>query len=105
MNVYVSPITSVSATYLDGSPNNVIKGDRYEVDISEIPAHLLGKLYTVTVKCADNSEFDIKVSTLSYVNTVLSNPTSDIASRRAVTSLYRYFKATQEYRQAHGYNN
>ena len=104
MNIYVSPTSSVSATYLDGSVISVIQDGRYVVNIAGISAHLLGNPYTVTVKCADNSEFNIKVSALSYVNTVLQN-SNDVTSRRAVTSLYKYFKATQAYREAHSYNN
>ena len=102
--VYVSPASSVSATYLDGSEYSVIQDGRYCVNISGVSAHLLGSPYTVTVKYGDSKEFDIKISALSYVNTVLSN-SSDSVIRRAVTSLYRYYTATKAYRQAHGYND
>lgn len=102
--IYVSPASRVSATYLDGSEYSVIQDGSYCVKIAGVSAHLLGNPYTVTVKCTDGSEFDIRVSALSYVNTVLSN-SSDAVIRRAVTSLYKYFEATQDYREAHGYNN
>ena len=102
--VYVSPASSVSATYLDGSEYSVIQDGRCCVNISGVSAHLLGSPYTVTVKYGDSKEFDIKISALSYVNTVLSN-SSDSVIRRAVTSLYRYYTATKAYRQAHGYND
>ena len=102
--VYVSPASSVSATYLDGSEYSVIQDGRYCVNISGVSAHLLGSSYTVTVKYGNSKEFDIKISALSYVNTVLSN-SNDSVIRRAVTSLYRYYTATKAYRQAHGYND
>ncbi len=104
IDVYVSPASSITSTLLDGSVMNVIEDGRHHVNIADISAHLLGNQYTITVRYGSNEQFDIKVSAMSYVNTVLQN-SSDTVSKRAVTSLYKYFKATQAYREAHGYND
>lgn len=80
----------------------VIQPDgRYLVQISGIPAHRLD--YTNTIRViTDNGSFDIKVSALSYVNTVLNSTKYNDNMKKAVTSLYRYYKATKEYRTSTG---
>ena len=74
---------------------------RYLVQISGIPAHLLDYTNTIQV-VTDNGEFDVKVSALSYVNSVLNKDTYNDNMKKAVTSLYRYYKATKEYRESTG---
>ena len=72
----------------------------YLVKISEIPAHRLD--YTNTIRViTDRGSFDIKASALSYVNAVL-NGSFDTDTKKAVTALYRYYKATMEYRRSIG---
>ena len=74
---------------------------RYLVQISGIPAHRLDYMNTIRV-VTDKGEFDIKVSALSYVNTVLTSSKYNDNMKKAVTSLYRYYKATKEYRASTG---
>ena len=104
---------SLSANIGSGGEAQVIENGRYKVNIAGISAHLLGKTYTITVHPYEGDTacpvFTVEVSTLSYVNTVLSSAIpsdgSDTDLRRGVTSLYRYYKATKSYRSAKGYNN
>lgn len=74
---------------------------RYLVQISGIPAHRLD--YTNTIRVVtDKGEFDIKVSALSYVNTIINSDKYNTNMKKAVTSLYKYYKATKEYRESTG---
>ena len=69
---------------------------RYLVQISGIPAHRLD--YTNTIRVVtDKGEFDVKVSALSYVNTILNSEKYNDNMKKAVTSLYKYHKAAKEY--------
>ena len=74
----------------------VKKGSEYVVSIGNISAHLLGKEYTVNVATEDVN-FDVKISALSYVQSAIHDDSE--AMKRAVTSLYRYWKATMTYRR------
>ena len=74
---------------------------RYLVQISGIPAHRLDYTNTIEV-ITDKGRFDIKVSALSYVNTILTSSKYNDNMKKAVTSLYRYYKATKEYRASMG---
>ena len=70
----------------------VKKGSEYVVSIGNISAHLLGREYTVNVATGDVN-FDVKISALSYVQSAIHDKSETM--KRAVTSLYRYWKATR----------
>ena len=73
---------------------------RYRITIPNIPAHELGKEYSVTVKAG--GEFTITVSALSYVNTALNSKETvfdNDAAQYAVSSLYYYYLATTNYQK------
>ena len=89
--------------YLDDSTENiaVLQSDgRYLVQINGVSAHLLGKMYNIRVKA--DEEFDVKVSALSYVNSILNAASSAQDIKEAVASLYDYYDATMDYRQSIG---
>lgn len=82
----------------DTSANIAVKQSdgRYLVQISGIPAHRLD--YTNIIRVVtDKGEFDVKVSALSYVNTILNSEKYNDNMKKAVTSLYKYHKAAKEY--------
>lgn len=82
----------------DTSANIAVKQSdgRYLVQISGIPAHRLD--YTNVIRVVtDKGEFDVKVSALSYVNTILNSEKYNDNMKKAVTSLYKYYKAAKEY--------
>lgn len=82
----------------DTSANIAVKQSdgRYLVQISGIPAHRLD--YTNVIRVVtDKGEFDVKVSALSYVNTILNSEKYNDNMKKAVTSLYKYHKAAKEY--------
>lgn len=87
----------------DTSTNLAVKQSdgRYLVLISDIHADMLDYMNTIRV-VTDNGEFDIKVSALSYVNTVLNSDKYNDNMKKAVTSLYRYYKASKEYQESTG---
>ena len=78
----------------------VKKGSEYVVSIGNVSAHLLGTTHTVRVVTQyENMQevgFDVKISALSYVQSAIHDKSE--AMKRAVTSLYRYWKATMTYR-------
>ena len=78
--------------------------NRYVVTLSGISAHKLGTTQTIHVEA--DKKFDIKVSALSYVNTVLNAENETYTGLKyAVTSLYNYYKATIDYRQSADYKD
>lgn len=82
----------------DTSANIAVKQSdgRYLVQISGIPAHRLD--YTNVIRVVtDKGEFDVKVSALSYVNTILNSEKYNDNMKKAVTSLYKYYKAARAY--------
>lgn len=84
----------------DGTPATVTKsGTRYTVEIADIPAHDLGKSFTVTVT-TDSGTMTVCVSALSYVKIALDAYT-DADSLNAMAAIYIYAKATQDYKTAY----
>ncbi|MBR3644697.1 MAG: hypothetical protein IKN57_14485, partial [Parasporobacterium sp.] len=86
--------------YLDGGTKNaaVLQSDgRYCIQISDIPAHELGKAHTVRV-IADK-EFTVTLSALSYVQTILNSEKyeDDTDLIYAMLSLYNYYDAIRNY--------
>ena len=68
------------------------------IEITNIAAQNLGSTFEVTVTTGEVS-FPIKVSALSYVDSVLNSETyaADDVALYAVTSLYNYWKAARAY--------
>ena len=105
MNISFTPADnysgSVSAT-VDGKAydSNILNRDR-KVQIENIPANDLGKMYTVMLEA--NGVNTVNASALSYVSIVFNQTGSSMGNvdmdtmRRAVTALYRYYAATRAY--------
>lgn len=71
---------------------------RYRIQIKNISADNLDDTYGIEVSAGGS--FTISVSALSYVNTVLNSDSSTFdndTARFAVTSIYRYYLATENY--------
>lgn len=109
INVYLSPASeagNVQAYITDDEGDYDGKTDmavydpstgRYTVSIAGISAHKLGKFYTVRVTTS-KGEFPVKVSALSYADTVMKSDSYDNDLKRAVIALYKYYAATMKYR-------
>ena len=102
ISVTITPSSSYSGSVsavLDGGTKNLAveqqNGD-YLIQLSGISAHKLGDTYTLTIRAQDTIE--LRVSALSYVNTVL-NMDASADMKKAVTALYRYYTATMAYRE------
>ena len=80
----------------DGTENMAVKKNgEYVVTIGNIPAHKLRGLHSVEVVTGE-SGFSFGITPMSYVRVAIQD--DDPAMKRAVTSLYRYMKATNIYR-------
>lgn len=114
INVYFETPEGMSLkAHVDNEGDSqVIENGRYKINIAGISAHKLGDTYTITVQPYAGQtqylEFTVKVSAMSYVNTVLGTQkpeegsdeaviAKDTEMRRLVASLYKYFKATIAY--------
>lgn len=105
INVFVAPAAdytgnvAISINDLSEDEYTVAKqaDGRYKIVISNISAHNLGKTFNVKVT-TENGVSTYDVSVLSYVNTVLNSESFDEAAKNAVSSIYKYFEATINYR-------
>ena len=59
---------------------------------------MLADMYTVTVTAGTN--FEIRVSALSYVNTMLNSASVGDALKKMVVSLYQYYDNAIAYRNS-----
>lgn len=66
--------------------------------ISNLSAHKLADVYTITGSAGTDKQFTVKVSAPSYVQDVLNDNISSVEMKCAVTSLYKYYEATKTYR-------
>ena len=83
---------------IDGKNATVKKdGNRFYVQTSGISAHKLGEAHTI-VATTDHGTATIKVSALSYVDTVLKATTVSAAAKNAVAAIYCYYEAVMAYR-------
>ncbi len=107
LNVYLVPkseyLGSVSAYLGDSKENMAVKqpNGEYRVQISGISAHKLGDTYTIHVVAG--GEFDIKVSALSYADTVMKSSSASTDLKKAAIALYNYYDATMNYRASPDY--
>ena len=98
-----SGYTGNVAAYLEGSSQNIAvkkSATQYLVELNDIPAHELHKTHRITVKAG--SSFEVRVSALSYVNTMLNRNDVGMDIKEAVTALYKYWEAAMKYRAASG---
>ena len=91
--------TSVSAS-VDGNSWNAEKIDNntYMIAIPNIASNNLGKPYRVLLTVDGNVVFELNVSALSYVNTVLHSDRASSTERLALTALYHYYQAAIAYK-------
>ena len=80
-----------------------LKNNRYKIKIDDIPAHELGKASVITIMAGKT--FNVEVSALSYVNTVLNRYTDNTEMCEAVAAVYNYYTATMKYRDSLNSNN
>ncbi|WP_455530462.1 hypothetical protein [Ruminococcus sp.] len=105
LNVFVAPATSytgstaISVEGLSSDEYTVSKeaDGRYKVVISKISAHKLGDIYNIKITTA-NGVSTYSVSALSYVYAVLNSDSYNAVSKNAVSSLYKYYEATINYK-------
>ena len=74
---------------------------RWLVQIEDISAHQLSKMYGVEVQTTTGTA-SVQVSVLSYVDAILSS-NMDARYKEAVSALYYYYRAAMDYRNAHNY--
>ena len=109
INVYLTVSSdysgSVEAYLGDSDQNSAVKlsDGRYCIQIDNIPAHKLAETHTIHVKA--KTDFDLKISAMSYVNAVLNERADDTDLSNAVTALYHYYKTTAAYRANNGYTD
>ena len=90
--------------YVGGEVNvEHVSGNEYRVTLDDISAHKLGKPFTVRIEAAKT--FEVEISALSYVNTVLNNYADNPELCNASAALYRYYIATMNYRKFAGYKD
>ena len=104
--LYLNPVSGYTGSvtaYLEGSSENVAvrqPSGQYIVEIDYIPAHELHKVNRITVNAGGS--FEIQVSALSYVDTMLNKEGIGQDVKEAVTSLYKYWDAAMKYKAASG---
>ncbi len=107
INLYLNVSESFTGNvraYVGGEVNvEHDSGSWYRITIDDIPAHELGKTFTVRIEGAKT--FEVKVSALSYVNSVLNKHKDDEELCRASAALYKYYTATMNYRKSAGYKD
>jgi len=102
--LYLKPASDytgdVTAVIGNGTENVAVKQSdgRYRIHISGISAHMLADMYTVTVTAGTN--FEIRVSALSYVDTMLKSESTGDALKKMVVSLYQYYDNAIAYRNS-----
>ena len=74
----------------------VKRGEKYVVTIDNLSAHKLADMNEISI-IADG-ECQIRVSALSYVNTVLSSSTEEDDAKNAMASLYQYYEKAMAYK-------
>ena len=101
VDVYLTPEEGVEVTAsaaFNGKTYSAEKQEdgRYLVRITDISAHQLGDMITITGDA--EGAFTVRVSALSYVRSVLANNTTK-AEKDGMCALYAYYAAVLAYRQ------
>ena len=89
--------------YSEGSSENLAVRQQtgqyeYVIEIPDIPAHELNKTNVITVTAGGT--FEIRVSALSYVDTMLNKEGVGMDIKEAVTALYKYYEAATAYQNS-----
>ncbi len=85
---------------LDGKPYTPgVSGNTYRVNVNNIAANNLGVPHTIVMKAGNTVVFDLKVSAISFVNTILTKASATNSEKNAMAALYHYFKAAEDYAQ------
>lgn len=99
INVFAAPgdaVTSVTGATAKGT--RVISGVTYtRYDTARIAAGNLGRTYEIKLTSA-SGEAIVKMSAMSYVDTVLNSSAFSEAKQYAMTAYYRYYAAAIDYR-------
>lgn len=99
--LYYTPVKGYTGSFsveLDGEEYTAKKdGSRYVVEIPNIAAHELSKVYEI-VATTQNGSATVRVSVLSYVKLMLDSYT-DSAAQKAAAAIYSYAMAADAYRQ------
>ncbi|MGX8704524.1 MAG: hypothetical protein ACSW8H_08775 [bacterium] len=79
-----------------------MKDGRYKLTVPNISAHQLGGELDFVIT-TENGEAKLTVSPLFYVRTALGDVnTEDETKRDAMVSIYRYYKAAENYKTSGG---
>ena len=102
IRVYIQPASTYTGTFtatLDGTACSVVRhGERYAVEIKNIPAHLLSTTHSIVIT-ADETRATVSVSAVSYVYSLLNSSThvNNTDAYQAAAALYAYATAAKEY--------
>ena len=106
LNVFIKPnsnytgnikITTKKGNTLTSYTAEKQEDGRYKVTIPNIIPHQLGDMYNVTAE-TNNGTATCSLSALSYVYAILNGSSYDKTAKDAVSSLYKYYEATMNYR-------
>ena len=70
---------------------------RYMIRVTGISAHKLGDMMTITGTAG--KQFEIQVSALSYVRSVLNSDSQSVYAKNCVAALYKYYEKVLAYRR------
>lgn len=101
INLYVKPeegvdITKVTCVDAKGADKPVTSSTSGKYSINKINALDLGKQYTFTIRTSQGTA-TVKVYPLSYAHAFLNADSSSKQAKQAMTALYQYYKATDDY--------
>ena len=90
---------TVTAT-VDGRAGDVRKlsSKTYQVEIPDIAANKLGKFWHVIVTADGRIVYDVHISALSYVSSLLALNRDQTGEREALTAFYEYYEAAKAYK-------
>jgi hypothetical protein len=91
------PEGAVTMTVDGSAVTPTVSGTAYCVEISNIPAHMLGTNIPVVLKDGDTTVFDFTASPMSYVRTVLTQGGAPEDEQQALAALYHYYVAAEAY--------
>ena len=94
-------VTANNDTETVASTVKALSDTTYLIEIPNIAANNLGAAYHVTVTADDDTAYDISLSALSYVYTMLNANRGNADEDLAFTALYNYYAAADAYRKAH----
>lgn len=93
INIYVKD----GVTSFDCPGAEDVGGGCYRVTVEGIDATELGDM-TDIMGTAGGSAFDISLSPLTYIKSVLADSSFSLSTKNAVSAFYKYYEATQAYK-------